>query len=396
MEENPFKVLHVFGKAYDRGYAYGSLMADDLMRFIDVDLQEFYKDEVDQIPLDDLPKWLQDIIKDPLKLAAPEVFDLALAYVYERQKEHIASSPANVWDEADGIVEGMCSVKKCDAASYKKKIRHVNMLPELIRMQCSMMGAWGKATPNDEKLVQLRTLDFGTGPFANVTFLHVSHPEEENSVPFASLSFPGFVGLVTGFSKYVGQCEKVDDVTGKKRPRGTYDGQAVSMVIRDMLQFSETKENAIEIAKNAKRTWSVWLGVGDTKSQEFDAILYDMEEARVLNDTTLPALTNQSYFEDVAYIDKHPQPSSSDDTMTDLVKQYYGNLSASNVVQNFPRLMQSGDVHVAAYDMGTRVAYVSRGMTDSKGQFLRYAYEAPFLSFDMDMLWNEKKRTAVE
>ena len=29
--------------------------------------------------------------------------------------------------------------------------------------------------------------------------------------------------------------------------------------------------------------------------------------------------------------------------------------------------MQSGDVHVAAYDMGNRVAYVSRGMTDSKG-----------------------------
>ena len=55
------------------------------------------------------------------------------------------------------------------------------------------------------------------------------------------------------------------------------------------------------------------------------------------------------------------------------------------------QLMQSGDVHVAAYDMGNRVAYVSRGMTDSKGQFLRYAYEAPFIAFDMDMLWDEKR-----
>ena len=210
-------------------------------------------------------------------------------------------------------------------------------------------------------------------------------------MPFASLSFPGFVGLVTGFSKYVGQCEKVDDVTGKRRPRGTYDGQAVSMVIRDMLQFSMNKEDAIDLAKKAKRTWSVWLGVGDTTSQKFDAILYDMEEARVLNDTTLPPLTNQSYFEDVAYIDKHPQPSSSDTTMMDLVNEYYGNMSAENVVQNFPRMMQSGDVHVAAYDMGSRVAYVSRGMTDSKGQFLRYAYEAPFFAFDMDKLWDEKR-----
>ena len=171
VEENPFRVLHVFGGAYDRGYAYGSLMADDLLSFIDVDLPQFYKSEVDQIPLDDLPEWLQDIIKDPLKFAAPEVFNLALAYVYDRQKEHIASSPANVWEETDGIVDGMCSVKKCDAEKYKKKIRHVNMLPELIRMQCSMMGAYGEATPSDEKLVQLRTLDFGTGPFANTVRL---------------------------------------------------------------------------------------------------------------------------------------------------------------------------------------------------------------------------------
>ena len=54
-----------------------------------------YKSEVDQIPLDDLPEWLQDIIKDPLKFAAPEVFNLALA-CSDGQKEHIASSPANV------------------------------------------------------------------------------------------------------------------------------------------------------------------------------------------------------------------------------------------------------------------------------------------------------------
>ena len=74
-------------------------------------------------------------------------------------------------EETDGIVDGMCSVKKCDTEKYKKKIRHVNMLPELIRMQCSMMGAYGEATPSDEKLAQLRTLDFGTGPFANTVRL---------------------------------------------------------------------------------------------------------------------------------------------------------------------------------------------------------------------------------
>ena len=60
----------------------------------------------------------------------------------------------------------------------------------------------------------------------------------------------------------------MDDVTGGKRPKGTYQGQAVSMVIRDILQFSTTKEEAVAIAQKAKRTWSVWLGIGDYKSQQ--------------------------------------------------------------------------------------------------------------------------------
>ena len=37
------------------------------------------------------------------------------------------------------------------------------MLPELIRMTCSMIGAWGSAT-EDGQLLQLRTLDFGGAP----------------------------------------------------------------------------------------------------------------------------------------------------------------------------------------------------------------------------------------
>ena len=142
-------------------------------------------------------------------------------------------------------------------------------------MQCSMMGAWGKATPS-KKLVQLRTLDFGGGPFADQTMLIVHHPTDTNNGPFAALSFPGFTGIVTGFSSKLAQSEKVDDVSGNGgRPKGSYDGQAVAMVIRDMVQLSSTKEEAIAIATQAQRTWSVWLGFGDDVSQKFVAMLYD-------------------------------------------------------------------------------------------------------------------------
>jgi hypothetical protein len=43
----------------------------------------------------------------------------------------------------------------------------LNMIPEVIQLACSMMGAWGDATKeyNGGSLVQLRALDFGAnGP----------------------------------------------------------------------------------------------------------------------------------------------------------------------------------------------------------------------------------------
>ena len=119
------------------------------------------------------------------------------------------------------------------------------MLPDLIRMQCSMAGAWGGATPSGS-LVQLRSLDFGGGPFANSTMLIVHHPTTSGSAqtgaqPFASLSFPAFVGVVTGFSQSVALSEKVHMVTGGHNPPGSYHGRSTSFVIRDMVALAQTK-----------------------------------------------------------------------------------------------------------------------------------------------------------
>ena len=87
------------------------------------------------------------------------------------------------------------------------------------------MGAWGKSTASG-KLLQLRTLDFGGGPFGNRTMLIVNHPLKASGNPaFATIGFPAFVGTVTGFSENIGLSEKVDLVT-KPIPafKGSYNG----------------------------------------------------------------------------------------------------------------------------------------------------------------------------
>ena len=378
-------VLHLYGNATERGFAQGRLLSEKILDFVNVGLPEFYKSEVDQIPLDKLPEWLQNAIKGLLKDAAPEAFHLALGYVLDQQKSFIGASKANVFDEIKGIAQGVCYNRtNCDADKLESTIQRINMLPELIQMQCSMMGAWGDAVPG-KSLVQLRSLDFGGGPFANQSVFVVNHPtDSENS--FAVVSFPAFVGAVTGFSDKISLSEKVDDVTGASRPKGTYKGQAVSFVIRDILQFADSKESAVSIAQAAQRTWSVWLGIGDYVSQKFVAMLYQMASALPYDDETLPSLTNQTRFKDVAYIDKHPQPSINPD-MPSLVRQYYGNLTARNVATIFPRVMQSGDVHVTVTDFAKQEAYLATGLTDANGDYTRMACDSPFLKFDLQALW---------
>eukprot|EP00949_MAST-11_sp_MAST-11-sp1_P003514 g3514.t1 len=389
-------VVHVYGTAEERGKAYGELMRTEVLNFNQA-MQQFFKDEVDQIPLGSLPQWLQDLIKAAGKSIAPKAFNLALNYVYKTQLPFTSKSKADVWTEVQAIAEGVCSnatsESECSAADVAATLQRLNSLPDLIRMQCSMMGAWGKATP-DGKLVQMRTLDFGTGPFADASVLVIHHPSD--SFPFAMLSFPGFVGAVTGFSQKIGQCEKVNDVTKPKRkPKGTYNGQAVSFVIRDILQFAESKEDAVQIAQAANRTWPVWLGFGDHTSQEFLAVEYSEAAATPYDDKSLPQETSQPAFEGVAYIDKHPQPSSSPD-LSKLVQRFYGNMTAENVVQFFPRLTESADVHAAIYDFGEKpTAYISVGITNSSGGYERKAYASPFLKFDQEALWNEPAPTAL-
>jgi len=60
----------------------------------------------------------------------------------------------------------------------------------------------------------------------------------------------------------------------------------------------------------------------------------------VYTDAMLPKITNQTMFKDVEYIDRHPQPSHDHTTLPDLVKRFYGNLTAANVAQYIPRLTQ--------------------------------------------------------
>jgi hypothetical protein len=149
-------------------------------------------------------------------------------------------------------------------------------------MTCTMFGSWGSSRPPETggTLLQLRALDFGASPFSNYSMLQVHRPPPEAAAAaatkvakegqwpspggegddagdlvqgFASLAFPGFVGVITGTSERgIGLSEKVwlqSNVTGGKQP-GAYDGEADVLVMRDVLELALDRKSAEVKIKN--------------------------------------------------------------------------------------------------------------------------------------------------
>ena len=397
-----FPVMHLYGTPYEMGYAQGELLGKDLYKFITVGLDRYYSQEIHSIPLDGLPKFLQKLIYGSLTALAPSTADKVLAWVYKTEKEFFGEIDIDIDEELHGIAEGVCATitpdelhdlkeKTCDVNKLWNKLRHVNVLPDLIRMQCSLMGAWGDAikegdamkSGDQRNLIQLRALDFGGGPFADASVMVIYHPSTEGHNDFMSLTFPGLSSVVTGASKYLGLSEKV--LLKPTPPKGTYKGVADTIVLRGMLELTSSRDEALSLAQSVHRTWGIWLGMGDSTTMDLKAIQYEMDGITEFDDMTTIQATNQTSYRDVVYVDKHVQPSD-DQTFPKVIGQNYGKIN-KEIAAGMAHVCESGDVHIMVLDHGAGRALVAVGETDEKtGQFTRYAYNSPFVDFDLHAL----------
>jgi hypothetical protein len=395
------KVLDLVGNGKERGFAHGALLAHDIQEFMGPKLDTFFSQQVQDLDVSGLPESLQKIIKHTDGKRAPDVFRQAMSWVYENEKSFF---PQRLIDEMDAIAEGVCSVvKDCDVEATKAQIKQMNMLPELIRMSCTAFGAWGDATGNNG-LIQLRALDFGDGPWGNYTVVSTNRPNpasDANDGPqnaFVSVSFPGMVGVITGISEHgIGVSEKVwMTYDTPNMQKGSYDGEADVLVLRDILELSATKEDAEQYMQDAKRTWGIWVGTGDHKSGEFALTAYRQEDAVVYDDKTMPSMTGQPYMKSVVYVDKHPQPSAEgpNGSLPSALDNFYGNINLETTKQ-IVQAHETGDVHFAAYDFSNNMMSLGIGKIDENGAYGSddkewKAYNRPTTTFNLADMFTGK------
>lgn len=377
--ENQFDLVHLWGTPYQNGVALTNLLgADKLGKFMK-ETYSYVEQQIIKAAANNTK--LAEIVKMGI--------DVALNLSYHQTKDYIHPY---VMQEIQGLSDatgGNVSVMD---------IRNVQWLGELTRGACSMFGAWGAATP-DETLLQLRALDWDVdGPFKNYAAVVVYHPNEGNGHAWANVGFTGWTASITGMSSTSLAMSEIgvsypDDSFGNE----TYfaKGYPFGYLIRDILQYDNTLDDAVNRITNAKRTCDLILGCGDGKTNTFKGFQYSPNVANVMNDQNLlPVADWHPRINNIVYWGMDWICPNDNSMLSTQLKNFYGNITVENTIRDITSYVTTGNLHIAIYDHSKQAMFVSFARSDRadpKGP--PFAFQRPFTRLDVAALWKEPAPT---
>jgi hypothetical protein len=288
----------------------------------------------------------------------------------------------------------------------------MNMIPEMIKAHCTVLGAWGNSTVGST-LLHLQALDWDDkAPIAKYATITVYHPNASyegyidhfhdyykqrnyTSHTFANFGYPALIGSLGAYSEAsIGLGSKVwlpdeTDIT-------TRFGNPWTYVIRDVVQFAGSIDNALTMLANAHRTCSLHLGLGEYERNVsiitddnvgFRGIEYSARELNVFNWEDMYNTSNHPALKDVIYWDKHVQPSG-DACLGKLLVANYGRLDAANIIYNITSLAETGNAMNLIHDYGENAVYIAFSAPDDPQGPLE-AYKRAHTRIDMSKLFSE-------
>eukprot|EP00162_Nutomonas_longa_P009975 comp19618_c0_seq1/m.37544 comp19618_c0_seq1/g.37544 ORF comp19618_c0_seq1/g.37544 comp19618_c0_seq1/m.37544 type:complete len:431 (+) comp19618_c0_seq1:2-1294(+) len=377
-QNNTYNLVHVWGTPFERGKAHGQLLKEEI--------RNLYKL---------FPRWLEEQVEQYLPHLPPEIAYIISTLGADAALDLTADAtriftPDYFFEEMRGVAEGA-------EVEYATVLRF-HMFPELIKASCSMLGAWGSAVQTPGSFYQLRALDWGTdSPMNNVPTLLVYHSDgsTKQGNTFATLTWAGFVGTITGYGTQMAVSEKVwIEYKGKSSRFGI----PWHFLLRDILQFDQTLDQAITRVQKAHRTCSIWMGIGSRHDGQFRALGYAYEEVLVFNDTSpfpgyAPTPVQHPLIKNIVYIDKHTQPSG-DPCMGSFLQQYNGQINPLRIIE-FVSVQQTGDLQIAISDFAQNKLYTSVASQNvpwpPPSNAVAPAYSRQFIEWDMNAIFNEPK-----
>lgn len=370
-----FWVVHLWGSPYEMGHALGEMFKDELPEFFDR-VWAYMKSQVTGA-LDKLPPWLSSMIGTfGLELALDLTEGLTRKYTNE-----------DYYTELQGMADA--------TGVWVQQAIRVHLIGSLTQGDCSAFGAWGEATKDvGGGLLQLRALDWDTdGPFKDFPAVIVYHPSEGKGHPFANVGFIGWIGSITGMSSQQMAISEIgvaypDESFGKMSRAGV----PFVFLLRDILQYDKSLTEALTRMKTATRTCDLILGVGDGKTDKtFRAVQYSYSVANVQNDTNMMPHNDtwHARIPNIVYYGMDWLCPGYNKVLHDQLVKNYGKLTAEVTIHDVVPIVQTGNLHIAVYDLTGRYMYVAFARRGDVSSGPQYAYDRTFTRLNMDELFME-------
>jgi len=364
------RILHLYGTPEEMGEAAGELYKEDLEEFFPA-FWSWVSNYLVNLAAEYVP--IVKYFSKPLNSFVQALSRNLLDFQWWLSEDYIAQYYK---DE----MKGMATASGVDERQFIR----IGILPETLKMACSTLGAWGPATKewSDGGLLHIRALEWAlNSPINKLATFIVYHPEEGNGNTFAVWSWVGFVGAVTGFSSAnLGISEKMSGYDGTY----TRIGHPTTMVMRDVVNFDTTREEAVRRLYAAKRTNCVWLGLGDDTG--FNLVKYHTEDPEVYDNSNFTDY--HPPIDHVMYISRdagHYQCYESN------IKKYYGKITPALLASDFVAMEKTGPTHVAIFDYANKKALLAAaGIADAQGNSIP-AYDMPYVQVDMAAHFAKKR-----
>jgi isopenicillin-N N-acyltransferase-like protein len=263
------------------------------------------------------------------------------------------------------IYEEMRGISDASGVDYSMLMR-VHMIAGLTQGKCSMFGAWGQALDPSLSghLLQLRALDWDmSSPVRDYSAITVYHPTDPaDGHAFAMVGMVAFIGALTGVSSaQVGISEIGVDFPDSTFGTESRMGNPFIFVLREILQYDQTLDDALTRIADTTRTCDLILGVGDGKMGLFRSVAYSGSSIFINDDFNMrPANTTwHPRLPSVVYHGMDWACPSFNFILHDQLKKNYGKLTAPTAISQVSAVEQSGDNHIAIYDLTAMTLYVS-------------------------------------
>lgn len=390
-------VVHVWGTAYEKGFAHGELMKERLTGFFDT-TWTYIQNQVERAingsssTID--PATAKWIAENGLKF----VFDVTSDWTKPYTGQWF-------FDEMRGIADA-------SGVDYDQ-IRRIHMIGELTKGACSMFGAWGTALPPiegwDSRLLSMRALDWNIdGPFKDfpqLTVYHAYNASKENS--FINVGWTGWVGSITGVNDKRVSIHEIgasfpDETFGEESRQGV----PFTHVLRDILQFDRSALDGASRLASSKRTCNLILGVGsggDPTSTRpdgspgtrprFFGVQYSASVCHIMDDTNLlPAADWHPKIDNVVYYGMDWNCPSYNSWMAKALKGLHGKLTPEAAIRDVMSIVQTGDLQIFLTDLSANrfKGYLSIARQKGQGGALM-AYDRPYVEVDLLSLFNTQR-----